>query len=379
MRLRDRVFTKCIRTLLCAGIMVSGLSGHGGPVFPPGNVAGFGNGGESGLPCRAVFTADLSNVSAAGLDAGAAGEGSGMAMAVQGSGMAQADFDYEGPIDMFTRDPVTDDSAQNQAQTVSLSDGSVYDRSTGMYIYAMENGSVSVSIADGMMVTGDVMLAKSENANALLYKDGELVSDFPQVINAPGSYAITGGDNGDTGQIMGFRILNQVTGAVNQYSLPRGFSVRSVTVNGVDATHDYGVVDMEAEGSYDISYICSDNGINYSLQVTVDHTPPQVTFEGLDANNRAKGPVTLVGLEEGDTVSVISGQEVKKLNANSQITESGDYQVIVYDAAGNSIEKEFKILVYLNLQAWMLVGLILVCIVGLAIALTVTRMRLRVR
>lgn len=375
MRLRDKYSTRYIRTLLCAGIMIFGLCGHKGMVIRRGNIVGIGAGGDDRNAGRTAYMADVSKVSAAGFGAGEADPGNDMAM----SAGSEADFNYEGPIDMFTGNPVTEDSALNQTQTVNISDGSVYDRTTGMYIYSMDNGSVSVSVADSMMVTGDVMLAKSENANAMLYKDGELVSDFPQVINAPGSYAIIGGDNGDTGQIMGFRILNEVTGAVNQYSLPRGFSVRSVTVNGEDVTHDYGVVDMEAEGSYDISYICSDNGIAYYLHVTVDHTPPQVTFEGLDANNRAKGPVTLVGLEEGDVVSVISGDEVKKLNANSQIVESGDYQVIVYDAAGNYIEKEIKIMVYLNLQAWMLVGLILICIVGLAIVLTITRQRLRVR
>ena len=136
---------------------------------------------------------------------------------------------------------------------------------------------------------------------------------------------------------------------------------------------------MTQEGAYNIGYICSDSGVTYNLTLTVDHTPPQVTFEGLDENNKAKGPVTLMGLEEGDSVSIISGDDIKKLNMKSQITESGDYRVVVSDQAGNSIEKEFKIMVYLNIQAWMLFGFIFLLIVGLAIALTITRKKLRVR
>ncbi len=291
----------------------------------------------------------------------------------------ESDFDYEGPIDIITREPIPENGDQDITQRVNISDGSVYDRATGYFVYAVDNGSVSISVADGMMVTGDVMLARSENANVRLYKDGEPLDEFPGLINSPGSYAIVSGDDESNGQIMGFRVLSEITGAVNQYSLPKGFSVRSVVINGEDAVFDYGVVDMTAEGKYDINYICSDNGISYYLRVTVDHTPPQVTFEGLDDNNRAKGPVTITGLEEGDTVSVISGSTVKKLNANSQIVESGDYRVVVSDLAGNYIEKEFKIMVYLNLQAWMLFGLLLLIIVGLAVALVITRKRLRVR
>lgn len=335
----------------------------------------------------------IGKVSAAGLDVSSGTDTGSMNSATEGdaavdmgnsadtteSSTAEADMNYDGPIDIFTRSPISEDSEQDQAQRVTMSDGSIYDRPTGMYIYSVDNGSVSISVADGMMVTGDVTLAKGEDVNVLLYKDGELVDGFPQVINAPGSYAITSGEDGSAGQIMGFRILNKITGAVNQYNLPKGFSVRSVVINGEDAVSDYGVVDMTQEGSYAVNYVCSDNGISYYLNVTIDHTPPQVTFEGLDENNRAKGPVTVTGLEEGDTVSVISGDEVKKLNMNSQVVDSGDYRVVVTDQAGNYVEKEFKILVYLNLQAWMLLGFILILIVGLAIALTITRKRLRVR
>ena len=291
----------------------------------------------------------------------------------------EADFDYEGPIDMFTKSPVSETAGQDLTQRVNVSDGSVYDRASGFYIYAVDNGSVSVSVADGMIVVGDVFLTKSENANVKLYKDGEAVDDFPGLINVPGSYAIISGDMGSDGQIMGFRVLNGVTGAISQYNMPRGFSVQSVVVNGEDVFYDYGVVDMTTEGTYDVNYICSDNGISYYLHVVIDHTPPQVTFEGLDENNRAKGPVTITGLQEGDRVSVLSGNETKKLNSKSQIAESCDYRVIVSDEAGNYIEKQFKIVVYLNLQAWMLLGLALILIVGMAAALTVTRRRLRVR
>lgn len=333
-----------------------------------------------------VFAAELnategngsSEINEGAADSSAAGNTDGGVESTEQS-TAEADMGYDGPIDIFTRSPISEDSEQDQAQRVTMTDGSIYDRPTGMYIYSVDNGSVSISVADGMMVTGDVTLAKGEDVNVLLYKDGELVDGFPQVINAPGSYAITSGEDGSTGQIMGFRILNKITGAVNQYNLPKGFSVRSVVINGEDAVSDYGVVDMTQEGNYDVNYVSSDNGISYYLNVTIDHTPPQVTFEGLDENNRAKGPVTVTGLEEGDTVSVISGDEVKKLNMNSQVVDSGDYRVVVTDQAGNYVEKEFKILVYLNLQAWMLFGFVLLLIVGLAIALTITRKRLRVR
>ncbi len=291
---------------------------------------------------------------------------------------AEFDFFYDGPVDMFTGEAIKEDS-EVQTEKVNIPDGSVYDRSTGMYVYSLKEGTVSVSVADGMIVTGEVTLAKSEEAKILLFKNGKEMSEVPQKLSSPGSYVIQDAGAENAGQLMGFRILGTVTGAVSQYNLPKGFSVRSVTLDGENVDYDYGVVDLSGEGKYDISYICSDNGVGYHLTVTLDHTPPQVTFEGVGDDNRAKGPVTIKGLSEGDTVKVLFNGEETQLNSRAQLMESGNYSVTVVDPAGNRVERDFRIIVYLNMQAWMFVGLFLLVAIAVTGALMVARKRLRVR
>ena len=286
---------------------------------------------------------------------------------------------YDGPIDMFNGGlPLTEGEDSTPSQ-VNVSDGSIYDRNNEMFVYYLTDGTVMVSVADGMIVTGEVRLAASEDANAVLYKDGEAFDGIPASVNIPGSYTLV--DKGDTaGQIMTFRIINQVTGAISQYPMPSGFSVKSVYINGNEEITDYGRVDMNKEGEYQIDYICTDNGISYNLSVTVDHTPPQVEFVGLDDDNRAKGPVTITGLEQGDAITVYhNGEEKGILSSKTQLNESGDYSVIISDVAGNTVEREFRILIYLDIKAWMFIGFVLLLIVGAAIVLTITRKNLKVR
>ncbi len=313
------------------------------------------------LPCKGAFAAGESGINS-------------------NVGSSSSDnIGYTGPVDIVTGQPIVEDEMGNKADIVTVSDGSTYDRENNIYKYTVGDGFFACTIADGMIVTGEVAMGLSGDENVDVYKDGKKYKEIPSTVSEPGSYVVvTWTDNSET-RVMAFEIVAETTGSVNQYIMPDGFSVRSLYINGEEKKTNRSSVNMSEEGYYEVNYRCTDNNVDYFLEVNVDHTPPKVVFEGVNKNNKAKGPVTIKGLEEGDTVSVTYNGEESKLNYKNQLTQSGRYHVVVADEAGNTVEKTFNILIYLNIKSIVFLGLLLLVIVGVSVALIISRKSLRVR
>ncbi len=289
------------------------------------------------------------------------------------------DINYSGQIDIITGEPIGKDG-EVQADTVVVSGNSVYDRDSGMFAYQAGGATILCSVADGMVTTKKVSLSMEGEANIAVYHDGESMTEIPAELDEFGSYSVvTWTDNAQT-RVLAFQIVNSVTGKLYSYVMPDGFQLKKVYFNEEEIGSSQGAVDMTREGAYLIEYSCLANGLDYALEVTVDHTPPAVTFSNLDEYNDARGPVTIGGLEEGDSVKItFNEEEVVKLNDDNQVTETGTYNVVVTDKAGNAVEKSFRILLYLNLNATLFLLAILLIILGVSIALLIARKKLRVR
>jgi len=287
---------------------------------------------------------------------------------------------YTGPIDIITGEPVNSSGEAPDQQLVSIAAGVTYDRKQDRYIYAVEDANILCSVADGMVVTGSVTLSKDGEMNLAVFKDGENMSDIPSEIEDPGNYVVVVKAENTETQLLSFQIVNSITGKLTKYLLPNGFQVRSVYYNGENISHPEGAVDFANEGKYEVRYYCTANSQEYKLEVEIDHTPPAVSFLGLDEDNEARGPVTIVGIEKTDTVSITYEEEERvTLDEDNQVSETGSYHAVVTDQAGNFVEKDFRILLYLNFNAAMFIIAIILVIIGLAVALIVARKRLRVR
>ena len=290
---------------------------------------------------------------------------------------------YTGPIDPITGEPTgsSEDTDEDTGEDVEVrcTDGSVYNRASNTYTYTFETGKVECSVANGMIVTGEVEIKVDGVSTVSFYKNGNKIDKIPNSVTEPGNYVFTYGDANHTAQVMSFQIINKKTGLLNQYIMPEGFYVDTVEIDSIEQNVGYSSVDMTQDGFYEINYINSSINMEYTLKVTVDHTPPQVTFKELDKNNKAKGPVTIKGLEDEDTVTVKFNGAKSSLGMNNKLTESGKYTVTVTDEAGNSVEKRFTILIYLNLSSTLFIAIILAVIIGVCVALYITRKRLRVR
>ncbi len=293
----------------------------------------------------------------------------------------QVDMDYEGAVDIYTGAP-SQGTASAEVQAVMLPDGSIYDRPTHMFVYtpAGTDGTISVSVASGMITTQTVQMTVSEGISAKLFKNGKELPDADySKIEEPGKYSVTVLNRDGEQQVMTFTIVSEKTGKISVYTMPSGFTVQSITAGGgVSPVLSQSSVDLSKDGAYNITYRCEATGIDYNLIVEIDHTPPEVEFEGLK-NGIARGPVTITGLEKGDTVKVQIDGESSKAPSDNIFRSIGRYKVTVVDDAGNSLSENFQIRLYSNLQG-ILFGLLTVAVIAAAgIYMYVSRKKLRVR
>ena len=291
------------------------------------------------------------------------------------------DMDYEGEVDIYTGSPVSSENTEGQ-RTVTLADGGLYNHSTRMFVYNVPNSNLSIysSVANGMIVRGPVRLEYDSGLNARLYLDGEEDENMDlDNLTKTGSYSLVVSGADVEQQMLTFTIIPEKTGALNNYKLPLGFDLTEITVSGIPKEiTDVGNADMSENGEYIISYHCNLTGVDYGLNVTVDHIPPEITLEGVE-NGVARGPVTVKDDDGSDSLTVLLDGESITYPSDGRLTLPGKYEVTVTDDAGNSIVESFEIQFYLNYQG-LLFGLLFLAVIGAAIAYMVwSRKNLRVR
>ncbi|SDB50648.1 hypothetical protein SAMN02910298_02573 [Pseudobutyrivibrio sp. YE44] len=294
----------------------------------------------------------------------------------------EVNMDYEGTVNPYNGAPVQQESQASNVPAVKLPDGSTYDRTAHTFSYTVAGyeGIITSTVANGMVVTDPVAVTIPSDMDAKLYRNGEVVSkpDYGNIKDI-GSYSIvvTGVDTKK--QALSFDIVGKKTGMLTSYILPEGFVIQSISIDDVKQGLNYSrTIDFSKEGRYDVSYRCSASEINYSLKVEIDHTPPEVEFKGVK-NGKADGPVTIEGLQAGDTVNIRFNDEDVTAPANGKLRSVGKYEVTVSDDAGNTVTKGFTIRMYLNMQGGIFVALALSVVVAAGVYMYVSRKRLRVR
>ncbi len=189
-------------------------------------------------------------------------------------------------------------------------------------------------------------------------KDGEILETSDLVFRDHGVYEIELADViGNTSKVE-FAIFTHAITSLDYTVLP-GFAISGVwLVDGADrlsyvsqiSTDETGAqkVSLNQSGAYDIELKDLLSGTVYGFGVSIDHTPPDVTLEGVDHGGTTRNDVTIMGLLKGDHVDVYRGQELvysktatKDVDNPPFISEPGNYRIVVSDEAGNTVEYEF--------------------------------------
>lgn len=287
-------------------------------------------------------------------------------------------------VDPYTDEPLSDYTEigdEGGYTRVWVNHTTQYDRDEKLFAY--ENADVSpssfyASVADGMCVTEPVQIKIPEGVTPTLYCDGREVTDVNyEHIETPGAYVLEAtGVGANSVRILEFSILTKITGKLETFSVPDGFTITDARLDGANTPHTSDTVDMKTEGGYVIHYRCGEIGKTYSLEVEVDHTPPTLKLEAVK-DNVAKGPVDISDMEPGVTASIKLGN--RTINPKGTLSQSGTYHIVLTDQAGNKTTYSFRILMYFNMSSIGFIILLLAAVSALIIYLAVSRNKLRVR
>ena len=263
------------------------------------------------------------------------------------------------------------------ADQTAISSSVIYDSAKQRYIYITEQGRVEATVMDGMIVTEAVSVAAENSLPVTMYRDGERLEQTDMTsLTESGYYVLQYTDNEGIPQtIMEFTIAPSLTGMIAHHALPAGFTVTTASRNGEELPAA-SQIDMQTEGSYRITYICQRTGVSYELDVDIDHTPPTLALAAVK-DGVARGPVDISDLEPGATVYMTL--DGRQYNYREKLTRSGDYEIWVFDAAGNYTKYEFTIMVYLDGSGFAFVGILLLLILGVVMYMTIEKKRLRIR
>lgn len=286
---------------------------------------------------------------------------------------------YSGTLDPYTGLAEQTVTGKPNTDLIQISDDTFYDQKQNYYIIFADDAQLISNIVSGFVVTTPVYIVIPNGINATLYRDGDIVSD-PDYDNIRdfGSYVldISGGSSTSI-QPLKFTIVSPETGVINEYRMPKGFRINSVVYDNADIDCDPAVVSLTNEGPYEIRYSCYETKMSYSLNITVDHTPPEITLNGVENGGRSRGKVTIAKDDRDTIVNIYINGE--RMIYNEELTRSGTYKILATDKAGNTSVYDFIIPVYFNTNGILLVVLLLAIIAAAVAYPFYVRKHLRVR
>lgn len=285
------------------------------------------------------------------------------------------DVAYSGPLDPLTGLPAEDTNSTSVSYE-SLKTGSFeYDKEQSCFINNVGSQSFTSNVPNGSILSkgkNSVSLTVPNGLVAELYCNGELRSgaDLSYIAEA-GAYILeVSGSNSDESVSFSFRILDEKTNAVTEFSLPSGFTFETILLDGEILAAEYqNYVQLIEDGAYEIRWVNKDINQRYTTSFTLDTVAPVLELPEVE-NGEAHSEVTLTDLESDAYIvlkDVRSGETEKIASANTKIEKAGTYILTVYDAAGNSTTYEFTIHVYLNVSAFAAICLVAAAAIGLLV------------
>ena len=267
-------------------------------------------------------------------------------------------------------------------EPVPISDGVYYDPQTRDFVFESSDGNAQLhcSVLDGMVVSSPVTVKGSGTS---LYRNGSEYSGSLDPITESGEYVVMLTSGERSSRILTFTIVGRTTNYVTTYNMPTGMIVNEVYFNGEQIPADYRSVPMSSEGTYRVITECIASGTVYTLETTIDRTPPELVFSGrTDKRGRYSSAVSISGIGTGEKLNCTRDGadyqiEVQK-DGTARLTQSGNYNIVAYDEAGNITEYPILIMAYLNASGAAFVALLAVTLAAVLIYIAVKRRKLRI-
>ncbi len=300
---------------------------------------------------------------------------------------AASSIDYSGALDPQTNEPVRSDDPETGPASgrVPLSSTMAYDWNTHDFVFSVGNSlnEIHCSAADGMIVDKPVTLSTGADNSIIVFRNGSEYTGSLSTIKDVGDYVVSSQQAGDKVRVMSFMIVGKTTNAVTIFSPPDGFYLTEVTRDEQPVYFDRYNARMDLEGLYHVEYECIATDVVYTLDTTIDRTPPSLTFEGrINDEWQVRSALKFSGLEPGGSIVLNRGgvRVQPEINADGTgaVYDTGTYVMQVFDAAGNMTEYRFAILTYFTVSSLIFIALAVVILVGVTVYILVKRKNLRI-
>lgn len=216
-------------------------------------------------------------------------------------------------------------------------------------------------------LSNSVTVNANETITATLTKNGEEIEySFGEAITEQGEYVLTLTDNlGNQSEISFIIVDPLVQGFEHNFDDTQGFE--KVTVNGEDKRLNYGTLELNEDGIYEVTVYV--NGEQYTFVIEVDHTAPTITLEGVENGGVTKGDVVVSEMSEEATMKVYRDGVEIEYKIGNELSEIGKYKIVLTDACGNISEYNFEILYSMNGGAIALVIIAVIVVAGIVTAI----------
>ena len=220
-------------------------------------------------------------------------------------------------------------------------------------------------------IVNSMTFTANENLTVNVTKNDEAIAyAFGEVLTEPGNYVVTLTDELGNIETYSFTITDPLVQSFF-HNFDDVLGLDKVSVNGEETRLNYGDLTLDKSGTYEIAVTV--NGKDYTFTVTVDSTAPAITLTGVENNGSTKGSVTLSDLTEKATVEVYKDGEKIEYSLGSELTEVGQYRIVLTDELGNSTEYTFEILYSVNGGAVALIVIAVLVVVGVIVTVVIMR------
>lgn len=190
-------------------------------------------------------------------------------------------------------------------------------------------------------LSNSVVITGNEELTVILTKDGVAVDyELGDSITIPGAYTLKVSDVLGNTREMSFIVVKPLV-QVFEHNFDGVPGVEKVTVDGEDKRLNYGTLELNEDGIYEVGVVV--NGVSYNFIVMVDATAPSLVIDGVENGGTTKNKVVLDNLSETANVRVYCNDEAIEYELDSELREVGIYRVVVTDEAGNTSEYSFEI------------------------------------
>ena len=228
----------------------------------------------------------------------------------------------------------------------------------------------AAEICDNVIVNS-ITITANENLTVSVTKDGEAVAyKFGDVLTTAGSYIATITDELGNSETFNFIITEPLVQKFF-HNFDNVSDLDKVSVNGEETRLNHGDLTLDKSGTYEIAVTV--NGKDYAFTVTVDATAPALTLTGVENGGSTKGGVTLSDLTEKAAVEVYRNSDKIDYTLGSELTEVGQYRVVLTDELGNTTEYTFEILYSVNGGAIALIVIAVLVVIGVVVTAVIMR------